>query len=69
MKVYCDSCKYLKHYYENPNNCECPDNLEDTYKQSNAHWTQQPYEKNKNNDCIDYEKKLSFFEKIFGKWS
>jgi len=66
-KVYCKNCKYLYEsrrwdiYCLHPNNVkEC-----DSWYKKDSRLLREPYTKNKNNDCKDFEPKLFYKLKIW----
>jgi hypothetical protein len=76
MDVFCNGCKYLKklEFFLYGPNYECRfEKVQGKWGKKNAlndgvyfvSWAD-PYKKNKNNDCQDFEQKVGLFKRIFG---
>jgi len=61
LKVYCRDCFYFDSAFlvgvPFDSMCKHPKNREDSFYKPDAFYTSTPQERNKNNDCGDYEEK------------
>lgn len=65
-KVYCKDCEHFWFDGWGRQLCDSPNNKEDSYIAPTHIYKESPQEKNCDNDCLDFKKKVSFFKRIFG---